>query len=149
RDDLLATQSSPGHWFNHWIGPEYATAMSLLVLQRPNNLVPVYERSAELRALTSECGRPDEPLALPVLQGRDAANDLRPFSIIQPHHPMKATRRLLTLLLIGCVSPVLPPQAAADDRARQPFGPEVTLQPVDGDDVGGRLISIDEQAVSL
>ncbi|MGD9855782.1 MAG: prenyltransferase/squalene oxidase repeat-containing protein [Planctomycetaceae bacterium] len=44
RDELLAAQSPRGQWSNHWIGPEYATAMSLLVLQTPNNLLPIFER---------------------------------------------------------------------------------------------------------
>ncbi len=44
REDLLSMQSNQGSWSNRWIGPEYATAMSLLVLQTPNNLLPIFER---------------------------------------------------------------------------------------------------------
>ena len=44
RDELLNQQSLRGGWPDHWIGPEYATAMSLLVLQTPNNLLPIFER---------------------------------------------------------------------------------------------------------
>lgn len=44
RDELLDHQSPRGGWPDHWIGPEYATAMSLLVLQTPNNLLPIFER---------------------------------------------------------------------------------------------------------
>ncbi len=44
RDELLNQQSVQGNWSDHWIGPEYATAMSLLVLQTPNNLLPIFER---------------------------------------------------------------------------------------------------------
>lgn len=44
RDVLLASQGPRGNWSNHWIGPEYATAMSLLILQTPNNLLPIFER---------------------------------------------------------------------------------------------------------
>lgn len=44
RDDLLDSQGRQGFWMNHWIGPEYATAMALLVLQTPNNLLPIFER---------------------------------------------------------------------------------------------------------
>jgi hypothetical protein len=44
RDALLEQQTSDGSWSDHWIGNEYATAMSLLVLQTPNNLLPIFER---------------------------------------------------------------------------------------------------------
>lgn len=44
RDELLAQQTVRGGWPDHWIGPEYATAMSLLILQTPNNLLPIFER---------------------------------------------------------------------------------------------------------
>ena len=44
RDELLDQQSGRGGWPDHWIGPEYATAMSLLILQTPNNLLPIFER---------------------------------------------------------------------------------------------------------
>jgi hypothetical protein len=44
RDLLLDQQNADGSWSDHWIGREYATAMSLLVLQTPNNLLPIFER---------------------------------------------------------------------------------------------------------
>ncbi len=44
RDELLDEQNPNGSWPDTWIGPEYATAMSLLVLQTPNNLLPIFER---------------------------------------------------------------------------------------------------------
>ncbi len=44
RDELLEEQNPDGSWPETWIGPEYATAMSLLVLQMPNNLLPIFER---------------------------------------------------------------------------------------------------------
>lgn len=44
RDLLLDQQNVDGSWSDHWIGREYATAMSLLVLQTPNNLLPIFER---------------------------------------------------------------------------------------------------------
>jgi len=44
RDDLLAMQLSNGSWPDQGIGAEYATAMSLLVLQVPNNYLPIFQR---------------------------------------------------------------------------------------------------------
>jgi hypothetical protein len=44
RDLLIDRQNGDGSWSDHWIGREYATAMSLLVLQTPNNLLPIFER---------------------------------------------------------------------------------------------------------
>jgi hypothetical protein len=44
RDELLSNQSRQGYWIDRFIGPEYATAMALLVLQTPNNLMPIFER---------------------------------------------------------------------------------------------------------
>jgi Prenyltransferase and squalene oxidase repeat len=44
RDAFLEQQNPDGSWSDHWIGREYATAMSLLVLQTPNNLLPIFER---------------------------------------------------------------------------------------------------------
>ena len=44
RDAFVDQQNFDGSWSDHWIGNEYATAMSLLVLQTPNNLLPIFER---------------------------------------------------------------------------------------------------------
>jgi hypothetical protein len=44
RDELIRTQETDGGWSDPWIGREYATAMALLVLQTPNNLLPIFER---------------------------------------------------------------------------------------------------------
>jgi hypothetical protein len=44
RDTLLEQQNLDGSWSDFYIGREYATAMVLLVLQTPNNLLPIFER---------------------------------------------------------------------------------------------------------
>ncbi len=44
RDDLLARQGPGGSWDNHAQGPEYGTAMALLILQMPNNYLPIFQR---------------------------------------------------------------------------------------------------------
>jgi len=44
RDDLLNQQDALGGWDNRLIGPEYSTAMALLVLQMPNNYLPIFQR---------------------------------------------------------------------------------------------------------
>jgi squalene cyclase len=46
RDDLLKNQSPDGRWRDTQpsVGPRYATAMALLVLQTPNNLLPIFQR---------------------------------------------------------------------------------------------------------
>ena len=43
RDELMAMQQGQGHWANS-ICPEYATAMALLILQVPNNSLPIFQR---------------------------------------------------------------------------------------------------------
>jgi hypothetical protein len=43
RDELLAHQLPGGSWQEHFC-EEYATAMALLVLQMPNNLLPIFQR---------------------------------------------------------------------------------------------------------
>jgi hypothetical protein len=43
RNELLACQREDGSWTSA-IGPEYATAMCLLVLQVPNNYLPIFQR---------------------------------------------------------------------------------------------------------
>ncbi|MFG0334554.1 MAG: prenyltransferase/squalene oxidase repeat-containing protein, partial [Maioricimonas sp. JB049] len=44
RDELLLMQRSDGSWINAGIGPEYATAMALLVLEVPNGFLPIFQR---------------------------------------------------------------------------------------------------------
>jgi hypothetical protein len=43
RDVLLARQRSDGAWFDQ-ICPEYGTAMACLILQMPNNFLPIFQR---------------------------------------------------------------------------------------------------------
>jgi len=43
RDALLSKQLSGGRWMDN-ISPEYGTAMSLLILQMPNNYLPIFQR---------------------------------------------------------------------------------------------------------
>ncbi|MFW6169049.1 MAG: prenyltransferase/squalene oxidase repeat-containing protein [Planctomycetota bacterium] len=43
RDTLLARQKQNGSWFDQ-ICPEYGTAMACLVLQMPNNYLPIFQR---------------------------------------------------------------------------------------------------------
>ncbi|QDU45274.1 Prenyltransferase and squalene oxidase repeat protein [Symmachiella dynata] len=44
RDDLLIRQSADGSWDNTLQNPEYGTAMALLILQMPNNYLPIFQR---------------------------------------------------------------------------------------------------------
>jgi hypothetical protein len=44
RNELLATQSPDGSWNTPQFGPEYATAMSLIILQIPNRYLPILQR---------------------------------------------------------------------------------------------------------
>ncbi|MEW4529517.1 prenyltransferase/squalene oxidase repeat-containing protein [Maioricimonas sp. JC845] len=44
RDELLLMQRADGSWINAGIGPEYATAMALLVLEVPNGFLPIFQR---------------------------------------------------------------------------------------------------------
>ena len=46
RDDLVPKQESDGSWRDTtpFVGSEYATAMACLVLQMPNNLLPIFQR---------------------------------------------------------------------------------------------------------
>jgi hypothetical protein len=44
RDELLAAQSADGSWNDPQIGPEYATAIACIVLQTPNNYLPILQR---------------------------------------------------------------------------------------------------------
>jgi hypothetical protein len=43
RGVLLAQQKEDGSWFDQ-ICPEYGTAMACLVLQMPNNFLPIFQR---------------------------------------------------------------------------------------------------------
>ena len=42
-DALLAQQKSDGSWFDQ-ISPEYGTAMACIILQMPNNYLPIFQR---------------------------------------------------------------------------------------------------------
>jgi hypothetical protein len=43
RDELIARQGPDGSWTSAY-GSEYATAMCLIVLQMPENLLPIFQR---------------------------------------------------------------------------------------------------------
>ncbi len=43
RDSLLATQGAGGAW-SDGVAPEYATAMACIILQLPNNVLPIFQR---------------------------------------------------------------------------------------------------------
>jgi len=44
RDELVARQDTSGEWPDSYISHEYATAMACLVLQTPNNYLPIFQR---------------------------------------------------------------------------------------------------------
>ena len=44
RDEMVAQQKENGRWTDPTVCDEYGTAMALLVLQMPNNLVPIFQR---------------------------------------------------------------------------------------------------------
>ncbi|MCI0684822.1 MAG: terpene cyclase/mutase family protein [Gemmataceae bacterium] len=45
REELLGSRNAQdGHWFNGQICPHYCTAMSLIILQIPNNYLPILQR---------------------------------------------------------------------------------------------------------
>lgn len=44
RDELLDRQLQTGAWTDSFVGTEYATAMSCLVLQTPNDYLPIFQR---------------------------------------------------------------------------------------------------------
>ncbi|RPI85270.1 MAG: prenyltransferase [Planctomycetaceae bacterium] len=44
RDELLPRQQPPGNWIDMSVCPEYGTAMSCIVLQLPNNFLPIFQR---------------------------------------------------------------------------------------------------------
>ena len=44
REELLARQLPDGTWSDSLINPEYATAMACLILQMPNNYLPIFQR---------------------------------------------------------------------------------------------------------
>jgi len=43
RDELIGKQLADGRWRDN-VGPEYATAMSCIILQMPNNYLPIFQR---------------------------------------------------------------------------------------------------------
>jgi hypothetical protein len=43
RDELLRRQSATGYWTDS-VGSDYGTAMALIVLQIPNNYLPIFQR---------------------------------------------------------------------------------------------------------
>jgi len=43
RDELVAKRSGQGYWMDS-IGNEYGTAMALIILQMPNNYLPIFQR---------------------------------------------------------------------------------------------------------
>lgn len=42
RNELLKTQAGDGSWTDSQVGPEFGTAMACIILQMPNNFVPVF-----------------------------------------------------------------------------------------------------------
>lgn len=44
RHELLAKQTADGAWLDHQIGPAYATAMALIVLQMPKRYLPIFQK---------------------------------------------------------------------------------------------------------
>ena len=42
RDTLLAKQSSDGSWPDQEVCPEFGTAMACIILQMPNNYLPIF-----------------------------------------------------------------------------------------------------------
>src|SRR5579872_6288102 len=44
RDELLSRQSREGYWTDSTVNNEYGTAMACIVLQMPNNFLPIFQR---------------------------------------------------------------------------------------------------------
>ena len=44
RDELISRQSPDGGWVDNSVNVEYGTAMACLILQMPNNLLPIFQR---------------------------------------------------------------------------------------------------------
>jgi len=44
RDALLASQAVDGTWQGDYVGKVYGTAIGLLILQLPNNMLPIMQR---------------------------------------------------------------------------------------------------------
>jgi len=44
RDELIGRQTPDGSWIDPTINSEYGTAMACLILQMPNNLLPIFQR---------------------------------------------------------------------------------------------------------
>ena len=43
RDELISKQTTQGYWSDH-VCNEYGTAMAAIVLQVPNNFLPIFQR---------------------------------------------------------------------------------------------------------
>jgi hypothetical protein len=43
RDELIQRQQAQGSWSDSF-GSEYGTAMALIILQTPNNYLPIFQR---------------------------------------------------------------------------------------------------------
>jgi hypothetical protein len=43
RDELIAHQHPEGHWLDHTC-PHYGTAMACIILQIPNNYLPILQK---------------------------------------------------------------------------------------------------------
>ena len=44
RDELLSRQSAAGYWTDTGVCSEYGTAMALIILQIPNDYLPIFQR---------------------------------------------------------------------------------------------------------
>lgn len=44
RDELVGRQLPEGSWYDNAINPEYCTAMACIILQMPNNVLPIFQR---------------------------------------------------------------------------------------------------------
>ena len=44
RDELVSKRSPQGSWSDNGIGSEYGTSMALIILQMPNNYLPIFQR---------------------------------------------------------------------------------------------------------
>ena len=44
RDELLSRQSAAGYWPDNGVCNEYGTAMALIILQIPNDYLPIFQR---------------------------------------------------------------------------------------------------------
>jgi hypothetical protein len=44
RDELLERQHDDGYWPDSQVGPQYGTAMALIILQMPKRYLPIFQR---------------------------------------------------------------------------------------------------------